>query len=469
LSKVSISFRLTVWFTAVFLCGFVILGIAMWVGWSYTLSSGRDRTLSRRAARALEVLANISGQPAALRFARYDEFVDATPEGNLIEIFDSAGRMLYPKNPSAPKDFPWPPKNWTGADRYRNLMYRGREYRVLQYPASFHAEKLLIVVGGQLEDNRQMLARFTTGLIEIIPLLLAGAALAGYFMSRRALQPVGQLTAAVRSLSIGNLAERLPIGQTGDELQRLAETCNDMLARLETAVAQIKRFTADASHELRSPLSYIFMVSECALRHPNLPEECREWFEDILAESQEATHLLEDMLLLARADAGHVDIPFERTDLVPLVEDALDRARAPAETKRHHVKLHCVDGPFEVRGDQSSLRRLIWTLVDNAIKYTPEGGRVEILLEGNETQVRLRVRDTGVGIPAHLLPRVFERFFRADPARSQTGTGLGLAIAKWIADVHQADLAVESEEGAGSVFTVAFPAQSSGSLKVGMV
>ena len=161
--------------------------------------------------------------------------------------------------------------------------------------------------------------------------------------------------------------------------------------------------------------------------------------------------------------------PFERTDLAPLVQDALERARLPAESKRHGLRVQYVDGPFEVRGDRNSLRRLIWTLVDNAIKYTPEGGRVDILLEGNETQVRLRVRDTGVGIPAHLLPRVFERFFRADPARSQTGTGLGLAIAKWIADVHQADLAVESEPRAGAVFTVAFPAQSSGSLKVAIL
>src|SRR5579863_2517139 len=441
----------------------------MWVGWSYTLSSGRDRTLSRRAARALEVLSNFSGQPEALRSARYDEFVDATPEGNLIQVFDPGGRILFPKNPSAPKDFPWPRRNRAASDTYQNIKYRGREYRALQHPARLRDEQLLIVVSGQLEDNRQMLARFATGLIETIPLLLAGTALAGYFMSRRALQPLVQLTAAVRSLSIGNLAERLPIEQTGDELQRLAETCNDMLARLETAVTQIKRFTADASHELRSPLSYIFTVSECALRHPGLPEECREWFADILAESQDATHLLEDMLVLARADAGHVDIPFERTDLAALVEDALERARVPAESKRHGLRVQYVAGPFEVRGDRNSLRRLIWTLVDNAIKYTPEGGRVDIQLEGNETQVRLRVRDTGVGIPAHLLPRVFERFFRADPARSQTGTGLGLAIAKWTADVHQADLAVESEPGAGTVFTVAFPAESSGSLKVGML
>jgi signal transduction histidine kinase len=124
---------------------------------------------------------------------------------------------------------------------------------------------------------------------------------------------------------------------------------------------------------------------------------------------------------------------------------------------------------LEVRGDRASLRRLVWTLLDNAIKYTPEGGRVDVVLEGNGTLVRLKVRDTGVGIPADLLPRVFERFFRADPARSEAGTGLGLAIAKWIADVHRADLSVESEVGGGSCFTVAFPAQSSGSLKVRMV
>lgn len=456
MNRVSISFRLTAWFTAVFLCGFIVLGIAMWVGWSYTLSSGRDRTLTRRASRALEVLASFPSQTSV----RYDEFVASTPEGNLIRIFDAGGRMLYPRNSSAPRDFPWPKLQTNLVDRFQNLTYRGREYRVLQRPASLGPAALSIVVVGQLEDNRQMLARFTQGLAETIPILLAATALAGYFMSRRVLRPVEKLTAAVRSLTIGNLAERLPIGQTGDELQRLAETCNDMLERLEVAVTQIKRFTADASHELRSPLSFISMVSECALRKSNLPPDCREEFEEILAESQEATRLLEDMLILARGDAGNVDIPFEATDLVPLVADALERARVLAEAKGQHLTLRCTDGPFEIRGDRSSLRRLIWTLLENAIKYTPEGGRVDVLLEGNGSQVRLRVRDTGVGIPAHLLPRVFERFFRADPARSQSGTGLGLAIAKWIADVHRAELSVESELGEGSAFTVAFPAQS---------
>jgi len=460
LNRFSISVRLTVWFTAVFLCGFVTLSIAMYGGWSYTLSSSRDRTLTRRAARALDVLASLARQPTPIVSARYDQFVDATPEGNFIQVFDGGGRRLYPGISLLPKDFPWPVPHRPSDDKYRNLTYRGREFRVLQHPAMVGSEPLLIMVAGQLEDNRQMLARFTTGLLETIPILLAATALAGYFMSRRVLRPIDRLTVAVRSLTIGNLSERLPIGETGDELQRLAETCNHMLARLEKAVSQIKRFTADASHELRSPLSFISMVSECALRNPDLAPECRESFEEILEESREATRLLEDMLVLARSDAGHVDLPFEPTDLAPLVEDALERARAAAEAKRHHLSLHCVNGPFGIRGDCASLRRLIWTLLDNAIKYTAEGGRIDVRLDGDGSRVRLIVRDSGVGISSDLLPRVFERFFRADAARSQPGTGLGLAIAKWIADVHRADLTVESQPGSGSAFTVAFPAQS---------
>jgi heavy metal sensor kinase len=432
----------------------------MWADLAYSLDRGRDRTLTRRGARALEVLSNSSADPPAVRFAKYDEFADATPEGDLIRVLDPAGRSLYPRFALAPPDFPWPQLNSNRADRFVDVTFRSRPYRVYQHPASLGSQSVLIVVGGQLEDNRQLLARFSAGLMAAIPALLAASALAGYLMSRRVLQPVDRITAAVRSISIGNLSERLPIRQTRDELERLAETFNQMLARLETAVAQIKRFTADASHELRSPLSYICAVTEYALRNPNLQADSRESFEGILEESLEATRLLEDMLMLARADAGHVDIQFEPTDLAALVKDVCEKARVLAEAKGHRLTVRCVQGPCEIRGDRSSLRRLIWTLLDNAIKYTPEGGSVDVKLHRNAEDVRLSVRDTGFGIPENLLPRVFERFFRADPARSQgEGTGLGLAIAKWIADVHQAAISVKSKSGAGSEFAVVFPLQ----------
>jgi heavy metal sensor kinase len=471
LNRISISFRLTVWFTAVFLCGFVIFGLVMWADLAYSLSKGRDRTLTRRAARAVEVLSAYPADPPRWRAARYDEFAEATPEGNLIRVFEGGGRLLYPTNSTAPADFPWPKLEQARFDSFKDVKFRGRRYRVLQHAAALGPAQLLIVVAGQLEDNRQMLARFSAGLAGAIPLLLAASAFAGYFMSRRVLQPVDRLTATVRSISIGNLSERLPIGKTGDELQRLAETCNEMLARLEAAVAEIKRFTADASHELRSPMSYIRMVAESALRDLKLTSDSREAFEGILDECHQATRLLEDMLLLARTDAGNVDFRFEAVDLAELLKEVFDRARMPADAKNHRMSLRCGDGPCEVRGDQASLRRLVWTLLDNAIKYTPEGGRIDVALTPHATRVSLKVRDTGAGIPADLLPRIFDRFFRADPARSQgEGAGLGLAIAKWIADVHHAEIFVESAIGSGAAFTVVFPleAQAAGIARRGL-
>jgi signal transduction histidine kinase len=277
-------------------------------------------------------------------------------------------------------------------------------------------------------------------------------------MSRHALEPVDRLTVAVRSISIGNLAGRLPTYKTGDELQRLAETCNDMLARLESAVGRINRFTTDASHELRSPISFVRTVAEYALRNPEIDAESKQAFEEILVESVEAARLLEDMLTLARADAGHSGVLFEPLNLEEIVEDVCRKVRPLAETKRQALALAKANGPIRISGDRSSLRRLVWTLLDNAVKYTPACGRIEVALQNVGPEARVTVRDSGIGIPEAMLPRIFERFFRADPSRGEVdGAGLGLAIAKWIADVHHGVISVQSREGEGTVFAVVFP------------
>jgi heavy metal sensor kinase len=340
------------------------------------------------------------------------------------------------------------------------VVYDGRHFRIFVDHASAGARTFRILVAGQLEDNRGLLTRFSTALFAAIPALLMISALGGYGLSRRVLQPIDRLTNAVRSISIGNLSGRLPIANTGDELQRLAETCNGMLTRLENSVSRIQRFTADASHELRSPISFMRTVSEVGLRNPGTDLESRQAFEEILAESAEAARLLEDMLILARADSHQNDLRFETVDLADVLADVQEKARPLAEAKHQRlaVELH---GRGPVRGDRSSLRRLVWTLVENAVKYTPAGGRIELSLDAFGPNARLTVRDTGIGIPATMLPRVFERFFRADPSRTQAdGSGLGLAIAKWIADMHQAAISVESAEGLGTSFRVTFPRAS---------
>jgi signal transduction histidine kinase len=315
----------------------------------------------------------------------------------------------------------------------------------------------VILVAGQLEDNRNMMARFTTGLAWAIPAMLALSAFGGYLLSRRVLRPVDQITAALSSITIGNLSRRLPTSNTGDELQRLAETCNGMLARLEDAVDRINRFTADASHELRSPVALIRNVSEYALRNPNIDSESRYAFEEILAESVEAGRLLEDMLTLARADAGHANTVFEAVDLRELVEDVCARLRPLAQAKDQTVAIRTVAVPAWTSADRSDLRRLFSILLDNAIKYTPAKGRIEVELTATGSRALLAVRDSGVGIPVVLLPRIFDRFVRADPSRGEVnGTGLGLAIAKAIADAHDVPLTVQSREQEGSVFTAEF-------------
>jgi signal transduction histidine kinase len=288
--------------------------------------------------------------------------------------------------------------------------------------------------------------------------MLVLSALGGYFLSRRALDPVSRLIASLRSISIGNLSRRLPIAPTRDELESLAETCNEMLGRLELAVNQISRFTADASHELRNPISFIYTVSEYALRNPAIDRESAESFAEILRESGEATHLLENMLALARADAGQTEIAFERVNLVDILLEAYTKARPFADAKGHEMTLRVEnDSAAWITGDPSSLRRLVSILLDNAIKYTPDRGRVDVSLHVNGTGACISVRDTGIGIPKSALADIFRRFYRVDQARSfAEGTGLGLAMAKWISETHGGVLSVDSVEHGGSTFQVEF-------------
>jgi heavy metal sensor kinase len=354
--------------------------------------------------------------------------------------------------------FPWPRPPGSGRLQFSKVWFGGKLYRVLSQPVSLRSGTLQIFVAGQLEDNRQLLNRFTVGLLSATPVLILVSALCGYFLGRRALDPVDRLTASVRSISIGNLSRRLPISPTGDELQRLAETCNDMLARLEEAVHQITKFTADASHELRSPLSFIRTFGELALRNPAIDPESEESLREIVRESEEASRLLDDMLTLARSDAGHAESVFEPLDLAEIVAESCARIRPALEAKRHTLSVRLENsGPVHVTGDGASLRRLFWILLDNAVKYTPFGGRIDVSVETSGAEARVSVKDNGIGIPAAALPRIFDRFFRVDSSRAEEeGTGLGLAIAKWISDVHRAALTVDSAENLGTTFRISF-------------
>jgi heavy metal sensor kinase len=292
-----------------------------------------------------------------------------------------------------------------------------------------------------------------------LPLLLALSALAAYWVSGRALRPIQQMVAAARSIDSRRLSQRVDVPTTGDEVQQLAETFNGMLDRIELGFLRMREFTADASHELRTPIAVVRTAAEVGLLRRNAtPEFYRETLERILRESERNTALLANLLELSRMDSG-VDAG-ERLplDLHCSLAEACDRIAPLAMTRG--VELRCLPAasPAEIIADRDQLRRLWLILLDNAIKFTASGGSVTAGVRRGAVEVA----DTGTGIAPEHQDRIFERFYRADKARSRSlgGAGLGLAIANEIVRRHGAEIRVRSRLGSGSVFTVTFPAAS---------
>ena len=318
---------------------------------------------------------------------------------------------------------------------------------------------LILGVADPQRKYEGVLAAFTSVLLLSTPFILALATLCGLWLGRRALAPVAHITEAARAITESNLSTRLAGPDSNDELQQLSETLNQMLDRIERSFSRTKQFTADASHELRAPMTLIYTAAQYALRRERSRDELVDCMRKILRESQRTTALVDDLLLLARGDAGREAAGLERLDAGPLVRDVAEQATAMAGAKNIHVNLQLDPDALNVKANEAKLRRLLLILVDNALKFTPCGGSVTIQGRGTEVEVAISVADKGLGISPADLPHVFERFWRADKVRSREagGTGLGLAIARQIADQHGADLSVQSELGQGSVFTVRLP------------
>jgi signal transduction histidine kinase len=256
------------------------------------------------------------------------------------------------------------------------------------------------------------------------------------------------------------LRERISVPNTGDEVQLLAETMNGMLTRIEDGFQQVRRFTADASHELRTPVAIVRAAAEIPLLRRSAPERVyREALERILRESERSSTLLEDLLLLSRADAGAEQIDQESIDLGKSLTQACAQLAPLVEQKGLRLHMRGPEQTLWIRGNQEHLRRLWLILLDNAFKYTTSGGAVEVSVGSSDGRTYCAVTDSGIGIAPGDLSRIFERFYRVDKARTRShgGTGLGLAIAHEIAKLHDAAIEVESELGRGATFRVSFP------------
>jgi heavy metal sensor kinase len=453
----SLRFRLAVWYfcTVAAICSVAATGY--WLAIDAALNRALDQGLRYRLVGLRHFVEDVRGRDAMA--TRLDQIADF---GELYQVFDGDGRLIAQSSALARHNVvPEPPRELGFEIRYGTGGPAQFPLRLAWQKVTIQERAFILGVADPQRKYAGVLSAFTSVLLLSMPVILAVATLCGLWLGRRALAPVARITEDARAISETNLAARLAVPDSRDELQQLSETLNEMLDRIDGSFQRVKQFTADASHELRAPMTLIHTAAQFSLRRERSREELVDSMQKILRESGRTTALINDLLTLARGDGGREAAPLEPMDAAPLVRDVAQQATAmPAADVAVDLQIQAATLP--VRGNEPDLRRLLLILVDNALKFTPPGGRVTITADSDEEGVILSVADTGIGIAPEDLPHVFERFWRADRVRSRQagGTGLGLAIARQIADQHGASLDVASEAGRGSTFTVRLPRAS---------
>ncbi len=455
----SFRFRLTAWYLAFFTLLFVLFSMYLYRVLSEALLAHLDETLTVQANTASSLFADeIEEMHGDTAKAALETVAEMRFNAGAVAVF--AGNRMLAASASAPipelaavvaaagprstPDALAPMPGW-GKNGARAAVHRVEPgYFVVA------AEPLDAVIASLQVARRVIFFG--------LPVLVCLAGVGGYLLASRSLAPLASMAEQTRRISGATLHTRLEIGDAADELKMLGASFNELLARLDQSFESMRRFVADASHELRTPISVIRGEADVALARERPATEYRESLAIILDESRRLSRLVDDLLNLARADAGHVRLEVRDFYFNELVSDACRSVQAAAAARRIEVECAC-GSDVAFRGDEELLRRLVLNLLDNALRYTPAGGKVSVSLETEGTELRVRVRDTGVGIAPEEAPRVFERFYRIDKARSREGGGfgLGLSIVKWIAESHHGAVELRSRPQEGSVFTVTLP------------
>jgi heavy metal sensor kinase len=461
----SLRARLTLWYMSLLTVTVLILGGGAYGLLVYSLTHETDAALHGVATALAE-----QAQRQTTAFvpsdvdAIFQRFFGISPWERYFEMRDPFGRRVPRLSPPRTGQLPLSPQAVRNAAAGRPTMETveglGRyPVRVLTLPV-YEAGRVarLMQVGMSLESFYVTRRHFLLIMAGVLPLALLLAGGGGWLLARRALAPVDRMTEAARRISAEHLAERLEETGAGDELDRLATTLNAMLGRLDDTFRQIRQFSADASHELQTPVTILKGELEVALRAPRSPEVYQRHLRSALEEVERIARLVDGLLLLARADAGVLRMDHTPVDLAQLVEEVYEQTRVLADLQHVTLDLGPVE-PMAVHGDYQRLRQLLLNLVDNGLKYTPCGGRVTLALQRRGTGAALHVSDTGMGLSPEEQARVFQRFYRSAAARAQgqRGTGLGLCIAQSIAVAHGGRIEVASTPGSSSIFTVWLP------------
>jgi heavy metal sensor kinase len=465
----SVRGRLTLFWVAVLAAALVSVGGLIYVLLARALYSRIDDNLRAVVQIATTSLANDLAEGQDYADAARSTAAELSSREQMLAIYDTNGRLLAEGGRDDDLEVTLPhvttvPANETmlltvveaedDDDRHR-LAIR----RVSIPPAD---TPYLVVVGSSLEPTDEELESLREVLAYVVPvaLLLAGAG--GWFLARQSLAPVATMVERARKIGVEDLSARLPVANPRDELGRLAETFNDLLNRLEASLVQQRQFMADASHELRTPVTTSRTAAAVALQqsHRN-EEEYRETLAIIEQQTTRLSRIVEDMFTLARADAGSYPVRRTLMYLDEVADDAVRAARVLADTKHVSIQLATLEST-SFTGDEELVRRLIGNLLDNAVRHTPPRSVVQVTLTHESERYVLSVTDAGDGIAPEIQPHIFERFFRGDAARTSSdgGAGLGLAVARWVARAHGGDVTLVRSSHEGTTFAAVLPSSN---------
>jgi two-component system OmpR family sensor kinase len=470
--------RLTLWYTGVLALALVVFAVATYAYLARAVRERNDKLLADDArSLALNLAAEYeedqTGDNAALEVAGDFQFADRQ-----AFIFDEQGRAVassaapaggrgrdsWPDAAALTRSIAGLAEAARGSGRaYSTTPFGASSVRAYAERASIHGRAFVVAVAQSRHGQEEELARVRRAFYVAVPLALLLASLGGYFLARKSLAPVVEMGERAAHINAESLGSRLPVGNERSELGRLAVQFNELLARLDVSFEQQRRFMADASHELRTPVAIVCGESEVALsQEARSPEEYRESLAILHDEGRRLTRIVEDLFTLARADAGQYDLAAATFYLDETVAECVRAVRSLAAHKGVSLAYEH-GGELPLRGDEGLVRRMILNLLDNALKYTPAGGEVRVELARGESDYTIRITDTGAGVAEEARPHIFERFYRADRARSRGrgaggGAGLGLSIASWIAEAHGGRVALERTGERGSTFRITLPA-----------
>jgi two-component system OmpR family sensor kinase len=476
----SIRTRLTAWYSLVVSVTLISFGVTAYYSTSNTLSDTLDRSLKNEVKWLNEILAKkfprkkappprVPPEAKLQEIKPDEEEIGPTdeiwnqiyehtllnPKKQFIQITDTHGKMLY-KSPSLGNDtlhyaeIPYHHITLVNTSEFKNVSLR---------LAVTQNERMKIFVAYPLEELNEVLDNLFSSFLFLVPVAVLLSLGVGWFLASKSLKPVDEITKTARHITAQNLEQTIPHSGVNDELGRLASTFNEMIGRLRSSFDQIKQFSIDASHELRTPLTIMRGEVELALHSNKTPDEYRRVLASNLEEIIRMSAIVENLLMLSKADLGRIELFNEAVPLHEVLRDLYEDSEVLAEKKHISVRLEKTE-EVTIRGDKVRIRQLLLNLIDNAIKYTPEHGKISLELSRRDGMATVAVSDSGIGIPADDIPKIFDRFYRVDKGRSREmgGSGLGLSIAKWIAEAHGGKIEVRSEVQRGSTFTVYLPA-----------